>query len=215
MRGIRLLRPQQAPEQAADFRHGIGQKRGGEVAVVLSPLAVRRRTARSAWASRTKVIWRYQPVQLLSHLCRNDVESDQCLDCERASLPLPPLQGRTATASHRSTISTPAAENLPMSFFIPRQRRRCSNGRDALLIFLRGARPFLSYRCKGCDALFETLVLSSEAPACPSCGGSDLDQQISAIAPSGKSREILGALRRQAAREGHFSNYKPPEIKRR
>jgi putative FmdB family regulatory protein len=75
--------------------------------------------------------------------------------------------------------------------------------------------PYFSYRCKGCDALFEMLVLSSETPVCPSCGSSDLDQQISAAAPSGKSKEILGALRRQAAREGHLSNYKRSEIKRR
>lgn len=75
--------------------------------------------------------------------------------------------------------------------------------------------PFYSYRCRGCDALFETLVTASEVPACPSCGSQDLERQLSqAVGGESKLKEIRSVARRQAAREGHLSNYSRAELKR-
>ena len=42
--------------------------------------------------------------------------------------------------------------------------------------------PIYGYQCKNCGASFQTLVRSGEEPACPSCGGAQLDQQLSLIA---------------------------------
>lgn len=67
--------------------------------------------------------------------------------------------------------------------------------------------PFYSYRCGGCGHAFELLVRSGDVPACPSCGSGALDRQVSLTAPQGKSANVIGNARAQAAREGHFSNY--------
>lgn len=71
--------------------------------------------------------------------------------------------------------------------------------------------PLYSYRCQSCDHGFETLVRSGETPSCPSCGGADLTRQLSNVAPEGKSGAILQSARRQASKEGHFSNYSRSE----
>jgi len=42
--------------------------------------------------------------------------------------------------------------------------------------------PIYGYACKSCGREFETLVRSSDTPACPSCGGEELDQKLSLIA---------------------------------
>lgn len=67
--------------------------------------------------------------------------------------------------------------------------------------------PLHTYRCKACDHGFETLVRAGETASCPSCGSADLNRQLSNVAPEGKSGAIVQSARRQAAREGHFSNY--------
>jgi putative FmdB family regulatory protein len=43
--------------------------------------------------------------------------------------------------------------------------------------------PIFEYECKKCGRLFEELVMGSPVEvACPSCGSTDLDKLISAIA---------------------------------
>jgi len=46
--------------------------------------------------------------------------------------------------------------------------------------------PIYGYACKSCGREFETLVRSSDTPACPSCGGEKLDQKLSLIATPAK-----------------------------
>lgn len=75
--------------------------------------------------------------------------------------------------------------------------------------------PLYDYRCAACNRTFELLVRSSMAPACPSCGGATLEKLLSVPAPSGQSGDKVARARSQAAREGHFSNYKPSERPRR
>jgi putative FmdB family regulatory protein len=75
--------------------------------------------------------------------------------------------------------------------------------------------PLYSYRCTACDNSFELLVRSSDVPVCPSCGSGELTKLVSMVAPEGKSGSLLKGARAQAAREGHFSNYKRSEIPRR
>jgi putative FmdB family regulatory protein len=75
--------------------------------------------------------------------------------------------------------------------------------------------PLYSYRCTSCDHAFETLVRASDIPACPSCGSERLERLMSLPQREGKTRQVVGAARAQAAREGHFSNYSRAELKRR
>ncbi len=42
--------------------------------------------------------------------------------------------------------------------------------------------PLYAYACRECGESFETLVMSGETPACPSCASEKLEQQISLIA---------------------------------
>ncbi|ALK09932.1 FmdB family zinc ribbon protein [Blastochloris viridis] len=46
--------------------------------------------------------------------------------------------------------------------------------------------PIYRYQCQACGADFETLVRSSDTPACPSCGSAELEQQLSLIASPAK-----------------------------
>jgi putative FmdB family regulatory protein len=50
--------------------------------------------------------------------------------------------------------------------------------------------PIYDYRCRACDAQFELLVRGSDAPACPSCAGADLERLPS-----------FSAVRSQATRD--------------
>ena len=75
--------------------------------------------------------------------------------------------------------------------------------------------PFYSFHCPACDTVFETLVRGDEAATCPQCGGSRLDRLMSAAAVHGKTKAALGQARAQAAREGHLSNYRPSELRRK
>ncbi|WP_454766043.1 FmdB family zinc ribbon protein [Cupriavidus campinensis] len=71
--------------------------------------------------------------------------------------------------------------------------------------------PLYDYQCRDCHLQFELLVRSGASPVCPHCGGSALDKQVSAPAPPGRSKAIIASARRQAAREGHLSNYSAAE----
>ncbi|WP_138466301.1 zinc ribbon domain-containing protein [Poseidonocella sp. HB161398] len=74
--------------------------------------------------------------------------------------------------------------------------------------------PIYSYRCSDCGAEFEELVaLGAPLPPCPSCASQAVKQQISRVAPPGKAAGILASARKQAAKEGHFSNYSASERK--
>jgi len=73
--------------------------------------------------------------------------------------------------------------------------------------------PIYDYHCKSCDRRFELLVRSTSVPQCPHCGSADLDKCVTAPAAPGKSKDIIAAARRQANKEGHFSNYSRAERK--
>lgn len=73
--------------------------------------------------------------------------------------------------------------------------------------------PIYDYRCKHCNKTFDLLVRSDTVPLCPECGSQQLEKLVSVLASHGKSAEILKQARAQAAREGHFSNYKKSELK--
>ncbi len=74
--------------------------------------------------------------------------------------------------------------------------------------------PLYEYRCIDCNKTFELLVRTSTVLACPNCASLQLEKLVSLPAPPGKTANILTRARAQAAREGHFSNYKPSELKR-
>jgi len=67
--------------------------------------------------------------------------------------------------------------------------------------------PLYDFHCPDCDKDVEVLARFSDTPACPHCGGTHMSRLVSGLAPEGKSKEIVKGWRRQAAREGHFSNY--------
>lgn len=71
--------------------------------------------------------------------------------------------------------------------------------------------PIYDYRCKDCDKTFELLVRASITPVCPACRGEQLEKLLSRPAAPGQTAGILAQARSQAAREGHFSNYKASE----
>jgi len=75
--------------------------------------------------------------------------------------------------------------------------------------------PLFDFHCRDCGKTFELLVRSTGAPVCPHCGGSQLEKQVSLVAPQGQSAGIIARARTQAAREGHFSNYKASERPRK
>ena len=71
--------------------------------------------------------------------------------------------------------------------------------------------PLYDFYCAGCDRTVELLVKLSDTPTCPECGSQNLEKQLSLPAPQGQTAGIVARGRAQAAREGHFSNYKPGE----
>jgi putative FmdB family regulatory protein len=52
--------------------------------------------------------------------------------------------------------------------------------------------PIHEYACRGCGHEFETLVRSSETPACTSCGSAELDKKLSVFATQGEKQEPVG-----------------------
>lgn len=49
--------------------------------------------------------------------------------------------------------------------------------------------PIYGYECKKCGSAFQTLVRSGEEPQCPTCGATELEQQLSLIASPAKGGE--------------------------
>jgi len=71
--------------------------------------------------------------------------------------------------------------------------------------------PMYEYHCPACDKHFELLVRSTTVPACPSCGSTQVDKQVSSPSPPGRSAAIIRSNRRAAAAQGHFSNFSQAE----
>lgn len=71
--------------------------------------------------------------------------------------------------------------------------------------------PLYDYHCPACRADFELLVRSDTVPACPHCHATQVERQLSRIAPPGTSAALIAGARRQAAKEGHFSHYSKAE----
>ncbi len=71
--------------------------------------------------------------------------------------------------------------------------------------------PLYDYVCRDCGRPFEALVRTGTTPVCPHCGSTALDKQVSAPAAPGRSKEIIAAARKQAAKEGHMSHYSAAE----
>ncbi len=71
--------------------------------------------------------------------------------------------------------------------------------------------PLYDYRCQRCGHHFELLVRAGSTPACTECGAAALDRLVSAPVAPGKSKAIIAASRKKAAREGHFSNFSKAE----
>jgi putative FmdB family regulatory protein len=71
--------------------------------------------------------------------------------------------------------------------------------------------PLFDYHCRACAHDFERLVSAREEPVCPGCGSNQLDKRMSVPAGPGKSKAVIASARRQAAREGHFSNFSRSE----
>ncbi|MHB8148907.1 MAG: FmdB family zinc ribbon protein [Desulfobulbia bacterium] len=42
--------------------------------------------------------------------------------------------------------------------------------------------PLHDYLCRGCGHVFEALVMGTEQPVCPQCGGKELTKQMSTFA---------------------------------
>jgi putative FmdB family regulatory protein len=71
--------------------------------------------------------------------------------------------------------------------------------------------PIFDFQCSACHSTFEQLVRSGAQPACPHCGSTQLQRQVSLVAAQGTAQATIAAGRRAAAREGHFSNYSAAE----
>lgn len=75
--------------------------------------------------------------------------------------------------------------------------------------------PIYDYRCNDCDKTFELLIRSSSVPVCPTCGSQQLEKLLSNPVAPGQTADLISRARSQAAREGHFSNYKASERPRK
>lgn len=71
--------------------------------------------------------------------------------------------------------------------------------------------PVYDYRCAACGNCFEELVRLGETPNCPACGASAPQKLLSVPSAPGQSRATVASARKQAAREGHLSNYSKAE----
>lgn len=75
--------------------------------------------------------------------------------------------------------------------------------------------PIYDFLCTRCEHPFESLVRGMDTPACPECGSTQVKKLLSAPNAQGRTKAIVASARRQAAREGHFSNYSASERPRR
>jgi putative FmdB family regulatory protein len=73
--------------------------------------------------------------------------------------------------------------------------------------------PLYDFRCNTCDKVMEMLAKPDHTPSCPECGDA-MEKLVSRPATPGTSAGIIASARKQAAKEGHFSNYSAKEKKR-
>jgi putative FmdB family regulatory protein len=73
--------------------------------------------------------------------------------------------------------------------------------------------PLFDFRCRVCDKTSELLMRGDVEPVCPHCGSTAMTKLLPTIAPAPRSPGIIQRARRQANREGHFSNYSAAERK--
>jgi putative FmdB family regulatory protein len=61
--------------------------------------------------------------------------------------------------------------------------------------------PIFEYTCRSCQHRFEAIVRTGDVPACPSCGGGDLEKLISMFAVDSPSSRALSmtAIRKKNA----------------
>ncbi|MBY0578067.1 MAG: zinc ribbon domain-containing protein [Burkholderiales bacterium] len=71
--------------------------------------------------------------------------------------------------------------------------------------------PIYDYKCLDCNAIFDKLVMGATKVSCPQCNSENLEKLVSKPAPRSFTAEIVSGARKQAAKEGHFSNYKSSE----
>jgi putative FmdB family regulatory protein len=63
--------------------------------------------------------------------------------------------------------------------------------------------PIFEYACRNCSHQFEALVRDARTPACPGCGGFDLERQLSLFAVNSEAtrQASLKSVRRDSAPE--------------
>lgn len=71
--------------------------------------------------------------------------------------------------------------------------------------------PLYDFHCSQCGHAFEALVRADTVPQCPRCANTALEKRVSAPVAPGRSKAMVAAARRQAAREGHMSHYSAAE----
>lgn len=54
--------------------------------------------------------------------------------------------------------------------------------------------PLFEYLCRKCSRRFESLVFGTARPACPGCGGADLEKLISTFAVAGGASRSAGTM---------------------
>ena len=64
--------------------------------------------------------------------------------------------------------------------------------------------PIFEYSCRSCQAQFELLIRGGASPACPSCGGVDLEKLLSlpAIKSENTHRNALAAAQKRDRKLG-------------
>jgi len=68
--------------------------------------------------------------------------------------------------------------------------------------------PLFDFICKNCQHAFEALVRPGHAPACPTCGSSELEQQLAtfAVKTAERSQAAAAANRHKYAVQGAIEN---------
>lgn len=74
--------------------------------------------------------------------------------------------------------------------------------------------PLFDFHCQVCDKTSELLMRSSDTATCPHCASTQMEKLVSIPAAPGQSKAIIQNARRQANKEGHFSNFSGAERKK-
>lgn len=65
--------------------------------------------------------------------------------------------------------------------------------------------PLYDFACRACGSRFDLLVRARTQPACPACGGEDLERLLSlpAVRSDGTKRLALRAAQQRDAKQAH------------